>query len=83
MESILTSKWGWGGHSGPPADSESAMYYHHFLLDTGSLTCLSALLSVFGTSHVLAEMLLPGSSVHIFQKLGEIKLNTETIKQIY
>ena len=41
------------------------------------------MLSVFRISHVLAEVLLSGSSLYIFQKTEEIKLYTETIEQTY
>lgn len=67
----LNGGWGW-----PLADHESAIQNHYFLTESPWHT-LAALLCVFEISHVLAEVLLSGSSLHIFQKIGEIKLDAE------
>lgn len=65
-----------GGWEWPLADHESALQNHYFLTDSHWHT-LAALLCVFEISHVLAEVLLSGSKIQIFQKTGEIKLITE------
>lgn len=82
MKSLLKYKWGRDEHSEPLADCESAVQYHYFLTGSHWHTLL-AMFSVFQISHDLAEMLLSGSSFHIFQKPGEIKPKTKTIKQTY
>lgn len=72
----------WAGHRQPLSACESAMQHHNFLTDSYWYT-LTAMLYGLKMTHVLAEVLLSGSSLYIFQKPEKIKLDTETTEQTY